>query len=269
MQRHTTVIIGAGQCGLAISRELRLRRIDHVVLERGQVGNAWRAERWDGLRLLSPNWQNDLPGHPYQGADPEGYMPAAEFADSLERFAAAEAVPIRTGVSVTRVAPGACGYTVETNMGPIACDSVVIATGACARARRPVWAKDLPASVLEVSPLTYKRPADLPAGGVLVVGASASGVQIARELRLTGRAVTLAVGAHTRVPRTYRGGDIMFWMDRLGLFDLDYREVDDLERVRRTRCRTSAWRSPGGLPGSPMAAPSSRAGSPMRARQPI
>ncbi len=234
MQRHTTVIIGAGQCGLAISRELRLRRIDHVVLERGQVGNAWRAERWDGLRLLSPNWQNDLPGHPYQGADPEGYMPAAEFADSLERFAAAEAVPIRTGVSVTRVAPGACGYTVETNMGPIACDSVVIATGACARARRPVWAKDLPASVLEVSPLTYKRPADLPAGGVLVVGASASGVQIARELRLTGRAVTLAVGAHTRVPRTYRGGDIMFWMDRLGLFDLDYREVDDLERVRRT-----------------------------------
>lgn len=234
MQRHTTVIIGAGQCGLSISRELRLRRIDHVVLERGQVGNAWRAERWDGLRLLSPNWQNDLPGHPYQGADPEGYMPAAEFADSLESFAAAEAVPIRTGVSVTRVAPGASGYTVETNMGPIACDSVVIATGACARARRPVWAKDLPASVLEVSPLTYKRPADLPAGGVLVVGASASGVQIARELRLTGRAVTLAVGAHTRVPRTYRGGDIMFWMDRLGLFDLDYREVDDLERVRRT-----------------------------------
>lgn len=234
MDRVTTVVIGAGQNGLAMSRELRLRGIDHVVLERGRIANSWREERWDGLRLLSPNWQNDLPGHPYNGSDHEGYMTAEEFAAVLDRFAVDEAVPVRTGVCVTRIGADAEGYLVETTAGEIGCESVVIATGACARPRLPICAGDLPASVCQVTPLTYKRPSDLPAGGVLVVGASASGVQIARELRLDGRAVTLAVGAHTRLPRSYRGGDIMFWMDRLGLFDLSYTEVDDLERVRRT-----------------------------------
>lgn len=229
-----TVIIGAGQNGLAMSRELRLRGIDHVVLERGRIGNSWREERWDGLRLLSPNWQNDLPGYPYRGSDPEGYMSASDFAGYLEDVAASEASPVRTGVSVSRVRPVDGGYQVETNAGVISCRCVVIATGACARARHPLCAGDLPAGIRQVTPLTYKRPADLPEGGVLVVGASASGVQIARDLRLSGRAVSLAVGAHTRMPRTYRGGDIMFWMDRLGLFDLAHDEVDDLERVRRT-----------------------------------
>jgi putative flavoprotein involved in K+ transport len=234
MDRVTTVIIGAGQNGLAMSRELSLRGIDHVVLERGEIANSWRKERWDELRLLSPNWQNDMPGRPYRGADPEGYMSAVDFAETLERFAADESVPVRTGVSVTRVGALGGGYVVETAASTIACESVVIATGACARTRMPNFASELPASVHQFTPLTYKRPADLPAGGVLVVGASASGVQIARDLRLAGRAVTLAVGAHTRLPRTYRGGDIMFWMDRLGLFDLAHTEVDDLERVRRT-----------------------------------
>lgn len=234
MDRVTTVVIGAGQNGLAMSRELSLRGIDHVVLERGEIANSWRTERWDGLRLLSPNWQNDMPGHPYAGADPEGFMSAREFADVLDRFAADEAAPVRTGVSVTRVSQKGGGYVVETTAGTIVCESVVIATGACAKARLPVSAGFLPADVRQVTPLTYKRPADLPAGGVLVVGASASGVQIARDLRLAGRAVTLAVGAHTRVPRTYRGGDMMFWMDRVGLFDVTHTEVDDLERVRRT-----------------------------------
>jgi putative flavoprotein involved in K+ transport len=234
MDRVTTVIIGAGQNGLAMSRELRLRGIDHVVLERGRIANSWHEERWDALRLLSPNWQNDLPGHPYGGSDPEGYMTAGDFAQSLERFAADEAAPVRAGVSVTRVGADAGAYLVETTDGTFRCESVVIATGACGRARLPACAGDLPASLHQATPLTYKRPADLPTGGVLVVGASASGVQIARELRLSGRAVTLAVGAHTRMPRSYRGGDIMFWMDRLGLFDLGHTEVDDLDRVRRT-----------------------------------
>lgn len=234
MDRVTTVIIGAGQNGLAMSRELTHRGIDHVVLERGEIANSWRKERWDGLRLLSPNWQNDMPGHPYGGPDPEGYMSAGDFAETLERFAATESVPVRTGVSATRVGAHVGGYIVQTTAGAIACESVVIATGACARTRLPVFAGELPDTILQFTPLTYKRPADLPAGGVLVVGASASGVQIARDLRLAGRAVTLAVGAHTRLPRTYRGGDIMFWMDRLGLFDLAYDEVDDIERVRRT-----------------------------------
>ncbi len=234
MNRVTTVIIGAGQNGLAMSRELSLRDIDHVVLERGEIANSWRKERWDGLRLLSPNWQNVMPGHPYGGPDPEGYMSAAEFAGILDRFAADEAVPVRTGVSVIRVRAGAGGYVVETTESAFACESVVIATGACARARIPAFARELPDFVRQFSPLTYKRATDLPEGGALVVGASASGVQIARELRLAGRDVTLAVGAHTRLPRTYRGGDIMFWMDRLGLFDLGYTEVDDIERVRRT-----------------------------------
>lgn len=234
MDRVTTVIIGAGQNGLAMSRELKLRRIEHVVLERGRVANSWREERWDGLRLLSPNWQNDMPGHPYRGPDPEGYMSAEEFAGILDRFAADEAAPVRTGMSVTRVGANSGGYTVETTAGEIACDSVVIATGACARSRIPAFARSMPAAIRQLTPLTYKRPSDLPEGGVLVVGASASGVQIARELRLSGREVMLAVGSHLRLPRTYRGGDILFWMDRLGLFDLRYTEVDDIERVRRT-----------------------------------
>lgn len=234
MDRVTTVIIGAGQNGLAMSRELRLRGVDHVVLERGRIANSWREERWDGLRLLSPNWQNALPGRPYAGTDPEGYMSAPDFATYLESFAAGEAAPVRTGVSVSRVAAVGGGYRVDTTAGGIECESVVVATGACARTRLPACAGALPGSIRQVTPLTYKRPGDLPPGGVLVVGASASGVQIARDLRLSGRAVTLAAGAHTRVPRSYRGGDIMFWMERIGLFDLAYTEVDDLERVRRT-----------------------------------
>jgi len=233
MDRVTTVIIGAGQNGLSMSRELSLRGIGHVVLERGQIGNSWRNERWDGLRLLSPNWQNDLPGHPYAGSDRDGYMSASAFTRCLEDFAASTSAPVRTGVLVTRVGAHTGGYLVETNAGALACQSIVIATGACARTRRPDCARDLPADIHQVTPLTYKHPACFPEGGVLVVGASASGVQIARDLRLSGRAVTLAVGAHTRMPRTYRGRDIMFWMDCLGLFDLLYTEVDDLDRVRR------------------------------------
>ena len=234
MERVTTVIIGAGQNGLAMSRELTGRGIDHVVLERGRIGNSWREERWEGLRLLSPNWLNDLPGHPYAGTDPEGFMSVSEFAETLDRFAVAESVPVRTGTAVNRVHAEAGRYVVETSAGAIACDSVVIATGACARSRLPSSAADLPSFVHQTTPLVYKTHRDLPEGGVLVVGASASGVQIARQLRLAGRDVTVAVGAHTRLPRSYRGGDIMFWMERLGLLNLEYTEVDDLDRVRRT-----------------------------------
>ncbi|XWN32927.1 MAG: NAD(P)-binding domain-containing protein [Devosia sp.] len=234
MKTVDVVIIGAGQAGLAMSRELTLRSVDHVVLERGQVANSWRTERWDSLRLISPNWMNGLPGHPYNGADRDGFMSAQDLAETFDRFVAHERVPVETGTTVNAVRATSGGYRVETSGSLIDTLAVVVATGGAARSKVPPFASTLPADVLQVTPLTYKRPSDLPKGRVLVVGASASGVQIAREVQESGRPVMLAVGSHTRVPRRYRGFDIDVWMHLLGLFDVTIDEVDDLARVRRT-----------------------------------
>ena len=229
----TTVIIGAGQTGLAMSLELARRGVDHVVLERGQVANSWRHERWDGLRLLTPNWLNGLPGQPYEGRDPDGFMSADALIAGFDRLTASAGLPIQTHRPVTSVSAEDHGYKVQTPQGDILCRSVVVSTGACARPVRPPAAGSLPGGVLELTPLTYKRPADLPDGRVLVVGASASGVQIARDIQKSGRQVILAVGSHTRVPRQYRGADIMTWMHLLGHLGKMYNEVDNIDRVRR------------------------------------
>ena len=233
MKSATTVIIGAGQSGLAMSRELVSRGVDHVVLESGQIANSWRTQRWDGLRLLTPNWLNGLPGQPYEGPDPDGFMAVEELVGDFDRLAGTAGLPIQTETPVVSVGTLNGRYRIQTAQGAIACRSVVVATGACSRSKRPVFASELPKDVLEVTPLTYKRPSDLPDGGVLVVGASASGAQIARDIQRSGRRVTLAVGAHTRVPRRYRDADIMTWMHLLGNLSKTYDEVDSLDRVRR------------------------------------
>ena len=233
MKSVTTVVIGAGQTGLAMSRELVSRGVDHLVLERGQIANSWRTQRWDGLRLLTPNWLNGLPGQPYEGRDPDGFMAVEELVGDFDRMVATADLPIQTDTPVDSVRIENGRYRVQTAHGAIACRSVVVATGACARSNRPAFASELPPGILEVSPLTYKRPSDLPDGGVLVVGASATGAQIARDIQRSGRPVTLAVGSHTRVPRRYRDADIMMWMHLLGNLSKTYEEVDSLERVRR------------------------------------
>ena len=203
------------------------------MLERGEVANSWRRERWDSLRLLTPNWQSRLPGLRYAGPDPDGYMTMGEVTSFIERFATVSRAPVRTGVAVTSVRQADHGYHVTTSCGDIHTRTVVIASGACNQPAVPPFKDAVPASVKQLTPFGYRDPAQLPAGGVLVVGASATGVQLAAELKRSGRPVTLAVGEHARLPRTYRGRDVLWWMDASGVWDQRYDEVDDLTRARR------------------------------------
>jgi putative flavoprotein involved in K+ transport len=231
-EKRTTVVVGAGHAGLAASHFLTERSIDHVVLERGEVANSWRHERWDSLRLLTPNWQSRLPGRAYDGPDPDGYMGGEEVADFIAGFATSSRAPVRTGTEVRSLRRTDHGYDVTTGDGVIRAESVVIASGACNRPSVPAFAGALPSSVEQVTAFDYRNPDQLPEGGVLVVGASATGVQLAAELQRSGRPVTLSVGEHTRLPRTYRGRDVLWWMDASGVWDQRYDEVDDLTRAR-------------------------------------
>ncbi|WP_407939756.1 FAD-dependent oxidoreductase [Nocardioides anomalus] len=209
------------------------RSVDHLVLERGDVANSWRHERWDSLRLLTPNWLNGLPGHPYAGPDPDGYLSAPEVADHIAAYAVRSAAPVRTGTTVTSVRRTEGGYAVDTSTGGLTARSVVIATGACNRPAVPALAASLPEGLHQTTAFDYRNPASLPEGGVLVVGASATGTQLAAELARAGRHVVLSVGEHTRLPRTYRGRDVLWWMHASGVWDERYDELDDLTRARR------------------------------------
>ena len=230
--RTTTVIIGAGHAGLAMSRCLARRSIDHVVLERGEVANSWKTERWDSLRLLTPNWHSRLPGYGYEGDDPDGYRDMPETIAFLEGYAKAIDAPVRKHTTVTRVRCTDDGYEVATDRGTWRARTVVIASGACNLPKVPALARAVPPAISQVTALEYRSPDQIAEGGVLVVGASATGTQIAAELHASGRPVTVAVGEHVRVPRTYRGLDIKWWMDRCGVLDEHYTEYDNLERVR-------------------------------------
>ncbi len=203
------------------------------MLERGEVANSWRRERWDSLRLLTPNWLSRLPGLRYDGPDPDGYMTMGEVTEFIERFAAASRAPVRTDTDVTSVRRTDDGYHVATSRGVIRCRAVVIASGACNQPAVPAFKDAVPRSVEQLTPFDYRDPAKLPDGGVLVVGASATGVQLAAELQRSGRPVTLSVGEHVRLPRTYRGRDVLWWMDASGVWDQRYDEVEDLTRARR------------------------------------
>jgi putative flavoprotein involved in K+ transport len=203
------------------------------VLERGEIANSWRRERWDSLRLLTPNWQCGLPGIPYEGPDPDGYMTTAEIVELIDRFAARARVRVRTGTNVTSVRPTDDGYQLTTSGGEIRSRTVVIASGACNRPTVPGFAQAVPAEVKQLTTFDYRDPTQLPEGGVLVVGASATGVQLAAELRRSGRPVILSVGEHVRLPRTYRGRDVLWWMDASGVWDQRYDELDDLRRARQ------------------------------------
>jgi putative flavoprotein involved in K+ transport len=228
----TTVVVGGGHCGLAMSRCLADKSIDHVVLERGEVANSWRTQRWDSLRLLTPNWMTRLPGYRYRGDDPDGYRTAAETAQLISEYAKDSAAPVRANTTVLSVRPAEHGYVVRTDQDTWHARAVVCASGAAALPSVPALRSAVPTGILSLTPTEYRNPGELPEGGVLVVGASASGVQIAEELQRSGRPVTLAVGEHVRLPRTYRGKDILWWMDASGLMNERYDEIDDSVRVR-------------------------------------
>jgi putative flavoprotein involved in K+ transport len=229
----TVVVIGAGHAGLAMSRCLTDRSIDHTVLERGEVANSWRRERWDSLRLLTPNWLCRLPGYRYSGSDPDGFLTMPEVIRFMEGYAGFAGAPVRTGTTVVSVRPRDGGYSVVTNRGTWRCRAVVLASGAFNQPNVPAHAAAVPESVQQVTPNRYRRPEELPDGGVLVVGASATGLQLAEEIHQSGRPVTLSVGEHVRMPRTYRGLDVQYWMKNTGLLDESWREVDDIVRARR------------------------------------
>ena len=203
------------------------------MLERGEVANSWRCERWDSLRLLTPNWQSRLPGTGYEGDDPDGYMSAAEVVELVTRFAVHARAPVRTGTNVTSVRRSGDGYEVTTSHGQLQSRAVLIATGACNEPTVPAFADALPPDIEQLTTFAYRNPTQLPDAGVLVVGASATGVQLAAELRQSGRPVILSVGEHVRLPRTYRGRDVLWWMDASGVWNERYDEVDDLSRARR------------------------------------
>ncbi len=233
MKRTTALIIGAGQCGLSMSNALSKRGIDHLVLDAGRIGNSWKTERWDSLRMLTPNWMNVLPGTTCDPAEADGFMPAAEMGTVLDDYAAKIAAPVLQETRVETLYSYGEGYLAATTSGPIAADNIVIASGNCARPNVPGFASEIPEGIAQVSPIKYKTPNDLPDGPVLVVGASASGLNISRELLHAGRKVSIAVGEHLRLPRRYRGRDICEWMHDLAVFDELWCDVDDLTRVRR------------------------------------
>jgi putative flavoprotein involved in K+ transport len=230
--RTPVVVIGAGHAGLAMSCCLTERLIEHVVLERSEVANSWRTERWDSLRLLTPNWQSRLPSYRYTGEEPDGYRTMPETVAFLQHYARAIGAPVRVNTEVKSLHRSDEGYTVLASQGEWRSRVVVLATGACNLARVPVLVDAVPSGVATLTPLQYRNPQQLSEGGVLVVGASATGVQIAEDICRSGRRVTLAVGEHIRMPRRYRGRDIQWWMDSAAILDQRYDEIDDLERAR-------------------------------------
>ena len=226
------IVIGAGQAGLAMSRCLTGRGLHHVVLERGRIGQRWRHERWDSFTLLSPNWQTRLPGRCYTGDDPDGFMSAREVATMLDDYAAHTGAEVREGVTVRGVRRGPFGWEVRTDDGVLVAPAVVVATGDLDRSAVPALADALPARIVQLHTSRYRRPEQLPPGGVLVVGAGPSGQQIADELARAGRTVHLAAGRHKSLPRRYRGQDTYWWMDRMGTLA---RTVDSLPDRGATR----------------------------------
>ncbi|MFB3099613.1 MAG: NAD(P)-binding domain-containing protein, partial [Acidimicrobiia bacterium] len=208
-----------------MSRCLTEHSIDHVVLERGEVANTWKTERWDSLRLLTPNWQSRLPGFGYQGDDPDGYRTMPEVIAFIDQYAKVISAPVRTHTTVTSVSRSDAGYLVATDRGDWHARTVVLATGACNIPRVPAVAEAVPSAIAMLTPVQYRSPDHLEEGGVLVVGAAATGTQFADEIHRSGHPVTIAVGEHIRAPRVYRGRDLEWWMDAAGVLDERYDEV--------------------------------------------
>jgi putative flavoprotein involved in K+ transport len=213
-----TLIIGGGQAGLTMSHRLTQRGLAHLVLERHRIAERWRTERWDGLKFQFPNWSVRLPDFPFPHDDPDGFASSGEIVDFISAYADFIAAPIRCGVSVNalRRREGGSGFVAETSDGTIEADNVVVAAGPYQRPVTPDWLRD-DASVFQVHASRYQKPDQLPSGAVLIAGAGASGSQIAEELLRAGRRVYLSVGSHKRLPRRYRGRDLIWWLSAMGI----------------------------------------------------
>ena len=231
MNSIDSIIIGAGQAGLAVSWHLQARGLDHVVLDRGRIGERWRSERWESLRTLTPNWMTRLPGADYDGPEPDGFMTMAELVARFEFYASSFAAPVLEHTPVEAVTRDGDGFEVVAGGARWRARNVVVATGWADRPHIPGCADRLPGRIQHLTSAAYRRPDQIAGKRVLVVGASASGAQIASELARAGRDVTVAVGRHRRVPRAYRGRDIMWWLDRLGTLDRLPRDEQERKRL--------------------------------------
>jgi putative flavoprotein involved in K+ transport len=227
------IIVGGGQAGLSVSWHLRQRGVEHLVFERQRAMHAWRERRWDAFCLVTPNWQCQLPGWPYRGNDPDGFMVKHEILDYLDGFLTHVNPPLREGVAVTRVRPRAeGGYAVRTGAGDFTADAVVVASGGYDLPIVPAWAKALPSDVMQLHSEQYKNPQALPPGAVLVVGCGQSGAQIAEDLHLAGRRVLLATGPSPRCARFYRGKDVVTWLAEMGYYEIPVDQHPLREGVR-------------------------------------
>src|ERR1700744_1912209 len=232
--KTSVVVIGGGQAGLAMSYQLKQAGIDHVVLEKNQIAHSWKTQRWDAFCLVTPNWQCQLPGFPYQGSDPKGFMLRDEIVDYVEDYAKHISAPVKEGVAVTRLRQGTGGgFQLETSAGEMTADAVVLAVSVYPVPKAPAMSGRLDPSVKQLHSSAYRNPESLPEGDVLVIGTGQSGCQIAEDLHLAGRKVHLAVGSAPRCPRVYRGRDAVEWLDDLGQYDLPVDQHNLKEKVRK------------------------------------
>ncbi len=211
---------------------LKEKGIDHIVFEKHTVGHAWRSRRWDSFCLVTPNWQCQLPGYPYPGPEPDGFMPKDDIVAYIQSYTQAFNPPLREGVAVTRVCQPQGVFELATTLGTFTADQVVIAVGSYHHPKLPAMAAQLPETILQLHSSSYKNPEVLPEGDVLVVGTGQSGCQIAEDLHLAGRRVHLSVGGAPRSPRRYRGKDAVDWLHQMGYYDLAIDDHPQKESVR-------------------------------------
>ena len=231
---HSVIVVGGGQAGLAMSYHLKRVGLDHVVLEKNSIAHSWKTQRWDAFCLVTPNWQCRLPGYPYQGSDPKGFMLRDEVVAYIEGYARHINAPVREGIAVTRLTRDTSGcFALETSSGTMTAKQVVLAVSGYHVPNIPRVAEKLAPDIIQIHSSTYRNPQQMPDGEILVVGSGQSGCQIAEDLHLGGRKVHLAVGSAPRCPRVYRGRDAVEWLDDLGQYDLPVEQHSLKEKVRK------------------------------------
>ena len=231
-------IIGGGQAGLSISYCLKQRGIDHIIFEKHKIAHSWRSKRWDSFCLVTPNWQCTLPGYSYPGEDPNGFMQRDEIVQYIEDYAKSFQPLIKEGVTVEKISKPENVFDIETSIGHYIADQVVVATGGYHTPKIPRMAERLPETILQLHSSEYKNSETLPDGAVLIVGTGQSGCQIAEDLHLAGKQVHLCVGGAPRSPRTYRGKDVVDWLDQMGYYDMS---IDDHPQKESVRTKTNHY----------------------------